>query len=113
MKDNQHITVPRNDTRRVEISLTDTSGENAGGPTNLQSKTVRWALKKHANADTPVIEYTTADAPLTIEDAVGGIASLVLDSDETRPEYDNYRHFWYVDDGTDQWTVATGLLKID
>ena len=113
MKRNQHITVPRGDTRRVELSITDTSGENAGGPTDLQATTVRWALKTHASADTPVIEYTDADAPMTIEDAVGGLVSLTLDSDETRPEYDNYRHVWYVDDGTDQWTVATGLLKIE
>ena len=117
MRRHQDITVPRDDTRRVELTITDTSGETADEPTNLTGKRVRWALYKNSRTTTPVLEYTNDDPELAIEDASGGVVSLHLDSDETSPEYDNYRHYFYVvedvGDETDQWTVATGILEIE
>ena len=114
MERNQHITVPKHDTRRVETSITDVSGENSDGPTNLTGKTVRWRLFKHSLANDPVFDYTNDDAKLSIEgDPVDGVVSLHLDSTETIPAYDNYRHYFYVEEGDDQWTTTTGLLKIN
>lgn len=114
MKRNQHINVPRGDTRRVEIPITDITGDTADEPTNLVGKTVRWWLQTHSGADEHVIEYTTDDAKLSVEgDPVEGLVSLDIDSTETGGEFDNYRHYFRVEDGEDQWKVATGLLKIE
>lgn len=108
----QDIRVPRNDTKTVRLSITDVSGAGAGGPTDLLNKTVRWALYPNSRDDPPVLEYTSSDPKLTITDAAGGVVSLTLDSNETSPEYDGYSHYFYVHDGADQWTVATGDFDV-
>lgn len=112
MKRNADITVPQGDTRRVEFSITDRSGDAAGDPTNLLGKTVRWTLVANSWSDDTLLEFTDADPQLRIDDAEGGVVSLLLDGDETSDTTQSGRHYLYVESADDQWTVATGDFSI-
>lgn len=109
---NQDITVPYDDTRRVQWDIDDVSGPNAGQPTPLGNRRVRWDLYNSNRDNTPFYALISDGDTLVIDDAENGLVSLYLDSEQTTLNISSGRYYLRVTEGEDAWTVATGKYTI-
>jgi hypothetical protein len=83
MPSNQRLEIPRGDTRRFQVTVTD----EAGLPVNLSGATIYFTVrKKFASSadDTDAVFQKSVGAGITITDAAAGVIALVIDPADSR-----------------------------
>lgn len=116
MKRDQDVQIPWGDSRRVEWSVEDVTGDSAGSPTNLTGYGVEFNLYENSRQrdGTPVLAFTDADPQLRIDDSSNGIVSLYIGSAESSLDIRSGRYYLSVVDPVEDnsWTVATGAYTL-